>query len=265
MAGVQKALHQGKTLEKAIEYGNLTAASTQYLYGLDSPMLYKGPLGRILGAFTSWSVNFLRLLYEQGSKEGVGVVVATLMSLILGRYALEKVVKLNFKSITPTETIKEHPLASVVKDQKPIPLETLAKSIDVVIKSLQDDPKELDRAVEKFKADIKRYRPANTQWSRIERFIEAAKNDWKVMNKQGQVLYEMTPGEAVRSLIGPTVESQQRWEEQKEQQRLKNKEKKLREQMKEALKEKDMKKHSKLRKELLEVKRKQKEFKHKKK
>ena len=45
----------------------------------------------------------------------------------------------------------------------------------------------------------------------------------------------MTPGEAVRSLIGPTVESQQRWEEQKEQQRLKNKEKKLREQMKEAL------------------------------
>ena len=45
------------------------------------------------------------------------------------RYALEKVVKLNLKSITLTETIKGHPLASVVKDQKPIPLETLAKAL----------------------------------------------------------------------------------------------------------------------------------------
>lgn len=70
LAGVDKALESGLSIEQAIRYGDTVAANTQYSYGTNGLMMFKGPVGRILGMVNSWSLYWTRL--NLAMIEGVG-------------------------------------------------------------------------------------------------------------------------------------------------------------------------------------------------
>ena len=55
--------------------------------------------------------------------------------------------------------------------------------------------------------------PGAVQGRRIAKFLDAIRNDYKIYDERGRLKYEMTPGEAWRGLIGPTVEARTRFEQ----------------------------------------------------
>lgn len=212
MAAVLKDLDEGRTLAHAINSGNYTAMLTQFGYGVDNPALFRTPVGRLLGALRSYPVNFARMLYAQGTTGHKAEAIKTVVGLVAGAWALEKVTKMDFSSITPWETLKGHPGWAALRGDFSIPVDTLTGGSDFVEKFITErDPDVVDSAFDNLKEQMKLFIPGRTQYKRIARFIDRVRNDWKEVDSQGRPLYSVTPGEAIRGILGPTAEAKVRW------------------------------------------------------
>ena len=254
LAGTMKALAEGKSMDEAVELGNMTAASTQYLYGIDSPMLFKGPLGRQLGMLASWPLNFMRLLWEQGTSDTKHRVLTSLVTMAVGSYVLSKLTGLSFRSIHPWETAKSWLPSSWMSGQRSLTVEAAYNAIEVMKARLEgNDPELVEEALDALKDSLSTFIPAKVQLDRIAKFIDAAKNEWKVYDSRGRLRYEITPGEAVRGLFGPTVESQKRYEESRSASQKLQAYSKLRQSAIDAYFKKDMEKFHELQAELTKL------------
>lgn len=80
---------------------------------------------------------------------------------------------------------------------------------DAVQALVRGDPEAVDMAFDNLKNRVRPLVPG-IMASRALNFIDVAKNDWKKYDNAGRLRYEATPGEAVRSILGPTVESRDR-------------------------------------------------------
>src|SRR5690606_28221791 len=93
-------------LKEAIDRANKIAMDTQIMYGPDSPMLYKTPVGRHLGLLMSWPLNYFRLLHKLW-KGGQKREVANIIGLMSGgSYILTEATGLDFSFTTPGATAK---------------------------------------------------------------------------------------------------------------------------------------------------------------
>ncbi|MGE5483688.1 MAG: hypothetical protein ACM3X4_01580 [Ignavibacteriales bacterium] len=213
LAATLKALSDGKSVDEAIRYGNQVAADTQYLYGLDSPLLWKGPLGRLFGMLSSWPVNFMRLLYQQGTSSTKIRVLYTLAALVLGSRILRKLTGLSFKSIEPQEQLKAWAPLAWLRGDFPPPIQTLRSAWNLVRAYMDGDSTAIDEAADDFKRQLMNFVPWYTQLNRLGEFIDTATNEWKVYDARGRLRYETTPGEAFRGIFGTTVEKEAGWQQ----------------------------------------------------
>jgi len=230
LGGTLQALDEGKSLAEAVEYGNQVAASTQFLMGLDSPMLFKSPLGRMVGIYASWPVNFMRLLWEQGSSAQKHRIASTIVSMIGVAYLMEKLTGLSFKSTRPEEVVKDFlPVKLITGETSSPPVNAAASAIRWLLGAASNaDPEFIEAAKNEFIKNMKSFIPGHNAYAAAVRFIEDAVNDWKRYDERGRLMYEITPGEAIRDLIGTTVESEQRQKQHQEIERTKKRYSELR-------------------------------------
>jgi len=216
LAAVLKDLDQGKSLAHAINTGNYTAMLTQFGYGVDSPALFRTPVGRLIGALQSYPVNFARMLYAQGTTGHKAEAIRTVVGLAAGAWLLEKTTKMDFSSITPWETLQGHPAWAALRGEFSVPVQTGISLVDTGTKWLDGlvnnrDPQIVEEAFDNLKENLKTYVPTRTQYRRLARFIDRVANDWQELDEQGRPLYGISKGEAIRAIFGPTKEADLRF------------------------------------------------------
>lgn len=224
---------KGASVQEATEMALATTMATQYMYGFDSPLLYKTPLGKQMGLFMSWPLNFATLLWEQATTEGdVRKAISTIGLMAIGAETLS-LTGLNFGSIHPIETARGLlPVALASGEENwPSPLRSAAAVMGYLRALSKNDPVAIDYAFDNLKRRATTLLPAGAEAQRILSTITVAKNEWKVYDNKGRLQRELNkdniagrilgiPGEAIRGAVGPTVEARHRWEDWEQVQKM---------------------------------------------
>jgi hypothetical protein len=231
---------QGAPITTAINVAHQTTMATQFMYGFDSPMFYKstgplGPVGRAVGVFTSWPLNWAHLMYTQGTAGEAQRAVASVVSMAVAAEVLG-LTKFSFNSIHPAETAKGIlPIAALEGEQKlPMLLRSAATAAGAFRAFREGDFATVDQAISNFRQRMWLLVPSGTMVKRTLDIIDIAQAEWRktqetgqrmfaegwdttadIMDNQGRLKHQITMGEAARSLIGPTIEQQMRFEDWK--------------------------------------------------
>lgn len=208
------ALDKGKPLEQAVEEAYTFTMATQFAYGTDSPLLYHGPVGKMVGALMSWPLNWASLLWEQGTKGAATQAMTTVAAMVIGSEALS-LTGLNFRSTHPAKVASGIlPVAMLDGEENfPMPLRMLYSGTGAIRALAAGDDDALDMAWRNFSRTIKMLRPYEVQRSRIQKVWDAYRNEFKVEDSRNRISYEMTPRETITGLFGPTVQAQQRMDD----------------------------------------------------
>lgn len=214
--GVLKALDEGKSWNDVIEFGNEFAGDTQYLYGMDNPTKLRGPFGRLAFLFMSWPINFMRLLYK-AYKANPARIATLVAGYAASLWALSKATGIDFSSSAgPSSTVQSWLPVKALRGEMSPPIKAAKLGYDVIQMRLDGllngtDEELFEEVKHDFFEALKRSTvPAYSQYSRIETFVDAALNDWWVYDVKGRKRYQMTSGEAVRGLFGPTMAARER-------------------------------------------------------
>lgn len=201
-------------LADAVNLATKTTMATQFMYGFDSPMLYKSPFGRQLGIFMSWPLNWAQLLYDQGTSGDMHKALATVVAMAVGADLLTQT-GMNLQSIHPVNTARGLlPIALLEgEDRWPLAMRSAAAGMDYMRALAAGDPTAVDASLDNLKRRMRPLVPAGVMGGRVIDFIDVAKHDWRKYDRRERLQYEMSPTEAFRSLIGPTAEAHQRVQE----------------------------------------------------
>ena len=216
---------RGFALKEAVESAYSFTMATQFMYGIDSPLFFKGPVGKQVGMLMSWPLNFAAELQQLGQTGEWNKAVIMLASYAFGAEALS-MTGLSFRSIHPVEVAKGFlPVAMLEGDQNmPIPVRLLNAGYDWAKTWAGADEGEKEKAWDSLKRAARAFVPYSTQGKRILNTLEAARNDFKIHertflsqltnsdNGKGRLKYEMTKAEALLGLIGPTTNAYNRWQ-----------------------------------------------------
>lgn len=219
------SIERGASIQQAFEEAYSFSMATQYMYGIDSPGLFQNPVGRILGVFQSWPINFANLLKEQGSSKSAWRAIQTVVGMAYGSEILSKS-GIDFSSIHPVETAKGYlPVSFAMGEGRRPVVEDFAQSVGDGISELwAGKPGAREVAFDHFMDAANNIRPFMAARERAMDNLEAILNDYRHYDDRGRLqskmaregpIYRATgvPGEAVRGFIGPTTESRKRWED----------------------------------------------------
>jgi hypothetical protein len=251
------ALERNKSLSEAVTSANKFAGDTQFLYGVDSPLLYKTSAGKLVGVLMSWPVNFMRLLTKTAQnspnkKEAAMKIANVIGGLSVMSYGLSKT-GLDFSSTTPVASLEGwFPIALAASEAEAgsIPVETVKSGTNTLLALVHRDPEAYDAAKKALEKNLTTYIPYSVQGKRLIKFAKAAMDDWTVRNEKGQKQYTMTPEEAVLGLFGGTTASKERNREFARKKREDYEYRKLREKALQAYFKKDTAKFNKYQKTL---------------
>ena len=227
-----KAVNMRQAAEQAYSF----TMATQFMYGIDSPLFFKGPLGKQLGLLMSWPLNYASLIREQGSSGQWMKAVSMLGLYAFGAEALSQT-GLSFRSIHPTETAKGFlPVAMLEEDRGFNVATRIVYSGYQGLKALASgDATAREQAWDNFERSARVLIPYSTAGRRILTTVAAARNDWKIHEESlikqilkpgessARLRYEMDldspfgdltgiPVEAVMGMVGPTQAARERWE-----------------------------------------------------
>lgn len=217
-------LDRGAHISDAVESAYTFTMSSQYMYGMDSPMLYEGDLGRMLGVLMSWPMNFAHMLREHGSVGAYQKAANVLGAYAFGSQALSAS-GISFASIHPAQTAEGLlPVAMLEgSDSSPLMLRTVNSTFNYVRALAGGDPEAMEWAKKDFARQAGTFVPFMTQIRRIDNFVDMTLSDdikyerdykQRLMGRDpGRIQYEAAPEEKWRGLIGPTTESQERWKQ----------------------------------------------------
>lgn len=227
LIGYQAAIKDGKSVTDAIAYANDVALRTQFPYDIRRAPVYNGPLGRLIGLFSSYPQHFVELTSDwaiSDHKLRALIAMAGLFGVVSLFRRLGLVVRVNV-----WDTIQGHLLWKTAKGEPGAFKSSIDDFNKFAGKLMSGDYESWLEAVEDAYYVLG---PGSTQLKRIDKIKQAAKDGWRVRNAKGRVMYrfeigdtmldkkiyEMTgiPGEAWRSLFGQTVESEERWKEKQE-------------------------------------------------
>ena len=255
MSYMMKLLHamdSNKSLAEAVAAANKFAGDTQFLYGLDSPLLYKTSVGRLVGVLMSWPINFARLMRKtlKDDPSGKAKVAYVLGGMAGLQYILNKT-GLDFSSTSPVAVAQGWlPIAMATSEAGSIPVQTVTNSAEAISALLKGDPRVFDEAKTALGKNLSTYIPYSVQGKRLLKFYKASMNDWTVENTKGQKSYTMTPREAYTGLIGGTTANKERSREFARKDRADYEYRKLREKAIQAYMNKDKESFTKYQKEL---------------
>ena len=224
LIGYQAAIKDGKSVTDAIAYANDVALRTQFPYDIRRAPVYNGPLGRLIGLFSSYPQHFVELTSDwaiSDHKLRALIAMAGLFGVVSLFRRLGLVVRVNV-----WDTIQGHLLWKTAKGEPGAFKSSIDDFNKFAGKLMSGDYESWLEAVEDAYYVLG---PGSTQLKRIDKIKQAAKDGWRVRNAKGRVMYrfeigdtmldnkiyEITgiPGEAWRSLFGQTVESEERWKE----------------------------------------------------
>ena len=217
---------KGAPVADAAELARATTQATQFMYGFDSPMLYKTPIGRQIGIFQSWPINWAFHLWNQGTHGQMQQAVYTVATMAVGAELLS-MTGMNFRSIAPTETVRGILPLSMLEGERnwPIAMRASSSILDYARGLAAGDDEAIDSAIDNLTNTLTMMRPAGLVTDRTIQFVDQVRHDWKqyegsaltvqTREDRERLQYEVTPSEAVRGWLGPTVEARQRardWE-----------------------------------------------------
>jgi len=212
---------KGAPISDAANLATQTTMATQFMYGFDSPMLYKSPFGKQLGIFMSWPINWARLLYNQGTAGEAKQAIATVGTMAVGAHVMN-LTRMNFNSIHPANTARSILPIAMLEGERRMPIALrFAGAINSQLRALaRGDADAIDLAFDELKNSMAPLVPAGVVGQRALDFIDIAKNDWKKYDPRGRLMYESSPGQAVRQALGPTVEAYERQQDWQQIQRM---------------------------------------------
>jgi len=219
MAKLMYATSQGTDFTAAVNKAIQTTMATQFMYGFDSPLLYKstgilGPVGRAVGVFTSWPLNWAHLMVTQGTSGEGQRALASVVTMAIGAEILS-LSKFSFNSIHPAETASGILPIAVLESEQNLPMlaRTAATALTAFRALKEGDHDTVDQALTNFKQRMWLLVPAGTMAKRTLEVIDLAQNEWRKTDRKGRLSYETNPQEAIRSWFGPTLEAQLRWDD----------------------------------------------------
>lgn len=218
---------RGASIADAVESAYTFTMGTQFMYGVDSPMIYENSFGRLLGTLLSWPLNFTHLMREHASQGAYQKAATALGGYVLASEALSAS-GLSFQSIHPAQTAEGLiPVAMLEgSDSSPLIISALNALFEYPRALGSGDPAARDWAFQDFKRSMSTFIPFMTQIRRIDEAIDLVYNDFvKYENDykrqalfgadRGRLMYEASPGEAVASLIGTPSAKVQRFRDMK--------------------------------------------------
>lgn len=212
LVGFLSARDQGKSVAEAIEYGNDVAVRTQFPYDPRRAPIYRTPIGKLFGLFTSWSGYFIELNLHWARQGDFGKIILAQL-LLMGTAYLSKKLGLILR-VGFIDNVTGHILYKAASEED-IVVVSYVKDLQKIVKRLiTGDPEEWEKAI----AESTYLMPGGEVFRRLHRFIQAAGDNWKVRNAKGEVQFEYSkddwlsentgiPWEAVRALFGQTTES----------------------------------------------------------
>jgi len=210
---------KGIPFADAANISTQTTMATQFMYGFDSPMLYKstgplGPFGKQLGIFMSWPMNWAQLLYNQGTSGEIQRAFTTITTMAVMAEILDTT-RMNFQSIHPFETARGIlPLAMLEGDnRRPNILRVGAAGMEYVRALGSGDPYAVDVALDNFKRRATVMVPGGVMTRRALELVDLTQNEWRKLDHRGRLQYTVTPNEAGRAFFGPTLEARWRHED----------------------------------------------------
>ena len=209
-----KAVKDGYGVMEAKEFALSSTMATQFMYGIDGPLMFAGSGGRFLGTFMSWPLNWAKLLYEEAVTLGdVQTAVATVGAMAIGSEMLS-LTGISFRSVHPVQVAEGiWPLAMLHGEERwPISLKLGAFGLQSMKALASGDPDAIDRSFDKLKRTASVMFPGRQAQKMIE-FIGLAKNDWKQFDTRSRLRYESSKAESIKGLLGPTVGAQERYDE----------------------------------------------------
>ena len=212
---------KGAPIADAANLATQTTMATQFMYGFDSPMLYKSPFGKQLGIFMSWPINWARLLYNQGTAGEAKQAIATVGTMAVGAHVMN-LTRMNFNSIHPANTARSILPIAMLEGERRMPIALrFAGSLNAQIRALvRGDADAIDLAFDELKNSMAPLIPAGVMGQRALNFIDVAKNDWKKYDSRGRLMYEADKGQAIRQFFGPTIEAHERQQDWQQIQRM---------------------------------------------
>ena len=205
------AEQKGAPLMDAVNLATNTTMATQFMYGFDSPMLYKSPFGRQLGIFMSWPINWAHMLYNQGTAGEAKQAIAAVGTMAVMSQVLN-LTRMNFNSIHPVHTARSIlPIAMLQgEDRFPMAFRSGAALTTAIQELVRGDEVAIDAAFDNLKRTLTPMVPAGVMGKRTLDFIDLAKNDWKKYDRRGRLQFESSPIEGLKGWAGPTMEAYER-------------------------------------------------------
>lgn len=280
LGGVYKALERGKNIEEAIRYGDLVAAQTQYTYGTGGLMLFKGPLGRLVGLVNSWPLNWLKMnlamvegvgslppkekraigkvlenletelqrldkefsekessyaakagvsnkdfsFFDPSAQENVkfvdinghkyslaGVlrVGQTMVAMALMAALFEKMFKVEFDDTTPKGVLESALPVKMVKSEDVSPAHSMLRGL-LESAEAENWSEFYDNTSGWLMETINAFIPATNARRRVSMVVTDILNNSWAEDKKHRKMYQKTPGESFRQLIGTPIEQEER-------------------------------------------------------
>ncbi len=180
MARAMYLQSKGFSVADTVEMARATTMATQFMYGLDSPMLYKTPLGKQIGIFQSWPLNWAQMLWDQGTQGNMKRAVSTIATMAVASEMLS-MTGMSFRSIHPTETVRGILPVAMLEGEQSWPLAFRVGSVvfDYMRALSNGDESAIDAAMNNFARNAEGLVPFGVVTSRTLKFIDRARHDWR--------------------------------------------------------------------------------------
>lgn len=205
-------LDRGVPWHDAVERAYSHTMATQFMYGVDSPLLYHGTLGKTVGMLMSWPLNYASLLHQQGTHSGMlaagnTVAAGALLSETLSQSGL------SFQSVNPLEVASGTMPVAILEgqDRWPLVAQVGAASGSYVNALIEGD----DFARQSARQDLMSMTvPGGVQLSRLWEGIETElfHDGWEFDHRE-RARFQVDGRERFWRYFGPTEESRRRWED----------------------------------------------------
>ena len=170
---------KGYSLPDILEMSRATTMATQFMYGIDSPMLYKNPFGKQIGLFQSWPLNWAQMLWEQGTQGNMHRAASTIVTMAVASELLS-MTGISFRSIHPTETVQGIlPLKMLEGEQSwPLAFRVTASTLDYMRGLANGDTDAVDTALNNFLRNAEGLVPFGAVTNRTLKFVDRVRHDW---------------------------------------------------------------------------------------
>ena len=217
--------YKGYSIGEALKIANDGVARSQFTYDKLRAPIYRSPIGRILAMFTSWSGHLIEWMAWGGAPPVKGqtppkssriwrMLAYGLMAwgtAEMGRRLLGLQLR-----VGPLENLSGHVIPALynrIQDQEEVAAESYTTGFSEIISNMAEfTPEGMALAAEEMFYQM----PGGTRWRSLVRTLRAfEEEDWEVRDHEGRLLYQFAgAGEALRSVLGETPESRDRWEMQ---------------------------------------------------